>query len=351
MEFMETDTSNYDLKKRSYRKRRTRKNTANQFFAGIFAFMLLTLGGYLAYHYIGNISQTIRPRQTNNDSMIAYQSGEQESTDEKDADDSSIDGESSSSTQSTAENDTKSTSSTTQSLTYSECGEEKEEIYECLANIATISEDHAEIYEKRDTYPSALLRSLVLNDELLNFVKGYSGTQSAPSGGLTEEEMNAEHPLFLQWDERWGYTDYGNSLMAVSACGPTCLSMAVVALTGNKDATPYQVAQFSLDNDYRVIGNGTKWSLISEGAKSYGLNVKELPLSESVMKQAIDQGKMIILIMGPGHFTTSGHYIVIYDYDENGFYVNDPNSRLKSEKVWDYEVFSGEVRNLWALSN
>ena len=32
-------------------------------------------------------------------------------------------------------------------------------------------------------------------------------------------------PLFLQWDERWGYRSYGGDFLAVTGCGPTALSM------------------------------------------------------------------------------------------------------------------------------
>lgn len=351
MEVRQAENANFDLQKRKSKKRRRkrRKHMVIRFFTGCVICMGLLMGCVFGYHYIEKGMKSGEPTQTNEDT-VPYASCTEETDERNEPVEDSVEPEVP--TISTPQNSEQSAiQKTTQKTTYSECSYEKEDIYERLKNIATISPDHAKIYEKRDTYPSALLHNLVLNDELVDFVLGYTGSESAPSGGLTQAEMNADHPLFLQWDERWGYTDYGNGLMAVAACGPTSLSMAVVALTGNTDATPYEVAKFSVEHGYRVNGNGTKWSLISEGSKSYGLGVEELPLSESRMKQAIDQEKMLILIMGPGHFTTGGHFIVLYDYDENGFYVNDPNSRLKSEKVWDYDIFSSEIRNIWALSN
>ena len=45
-------------------------------------------------------------------------------------------------------------------------------------------------------------------------------------------------PLFLQWDPRWGYTEYGeDSFLGLSGCGPTCLSMVLYYLTGDKSLT------------------------------------------------------------------------------------------------------------------
>ena len=37
------------------------------------------------------------------------------------------------------------------------------------------------------------------------------------------------------------------------------------------------------------------------------------------MKTALDQGKLIVCSMRPGDFTTSGHYILLYDYDDTAF--------------------------------
>ena len=46
-------------------------------------------------------------------------------------------------------------------------------------------------------------------------------------------------PLLLQWDERWGYRYYGDQMMAINGCGPTCLSMVVSYLTQNGRYHPY----------------------------------------------------------------------------------------------------------------
>lgn len=53
--------------------------------------------------------------------------------------------------------------------------------------------------------------------------------------------------------------------------------------------------------------------------------------------------------MRQGDFTTTGHYILLRGYDENGFFVNDPNRRQNSEKQWSYETLKGQIKNLWAL--
>lgn len=60
------------------------------------------------------------------------------------------------------------------------------------------------------------------------------------SSGLDAEISvdEGEIPYLLQYDSRWCFHGYGSSFMGFTACGPTCLSMALIGLTGNTDYTP-----------------------------------------------------------------------------------------------------------------
>lgn len=223
------------------------------------------------------------------------------------------------------------------------------ETYRSLKEMAGKDAKFAEVYKHREEYPDELLSSLINNTEMLEFVRGYLDADSKPKGELTEKELSADCPMFCQWDERWGYANYGKSLIATSGCGPTCLSMVVVALTGDPSVTPYEAAKYSQQNGYHDEGVGTSWTLMSEGSKYFGVTAEEVPLWDGSFKKALDSGKLLILNLGPGHFTTTGHYIVIYGYDEKGYYVNDPNSYIRSNKIWAYDEFSSEVKNIWAF--
>lgn len=61
------------------------------------------------------------------------------------------------------------------------------------------------------------------------------------------------------------------------------------------------------------------------------------------------RGCPIIINVGPGDFTDSGHFMTLTGYDSEGFMINDPNSRANSEKHWTYAQLQGQVRNLWAM--
>ena len=41
--------------------------------------------------------------------------------------------------------------------------------------------------------------------------------------------------------------------------------------------------------------------------------------------------------MGPGEFTSNGHFIVLTGLQNGRLKINDPNSRKNSEKTWDID--------------
>ena len=166
---------------------------------------------------------------------------------------------------------------------------------------------------------------------------------------LTKEEKEQKYPLFLQWDKRWGYEEYGDFNIALSGCGPTTLAMAAVTLTGDMAITPDKVAEFSMKNGYYIEGTGTAWSLMSEGCENFDIRAEEIALEEYVMKNQLDEGKVIICSVRKGDFTSQGHFILIYDYDENGFRVNDPNCIYRSSISWKFETLKPQIRILWAF--
>ena len=203
----------------------------------------------------------------------------------------------------------------------------------------------SDVVEKADLYPERVLKMLSKNIETLDFVLDYWDKKDVPcEESIGQAPVQGEIPLLLQWDKRWGYVSYGGSIIGLSGCGPTCLSMVLISLTGQTDQTPAQVAAFSEANGYYVEGSGTAWALMTEGASRLGL----LSLDESVMKSALDSGQPVICSMGAGDFTTQGHFILIYGYNEEGFLINDPNCIARSSQPWTFERLRGQIKNLWA---
>lgn len=197
-------------------------------------------------------------------------------------------------------------------------------------------------------YPTSLIDLLERNPETETFVLEYPLWQGG-SYDLSDFDRSQGVPLFIQWDQRWGYTKYGSDVIGITGCGPTCLAMVGYYLTGDSWYTPENVASFSWKNGYYSAGNGSSWTLISQGAVELGLDVTEIPLVKKRMTDNLEVGNPIICAMGPGDFTTSGHYIVLVGMEDGQFQVNDPNSYANSSRLWSYEEIEGQIRNLWVI--
>lgn len=199
-----------------------------------------------------------------------------------------------------------------------------------------------------ENWPEELVELLEKNPETEDFVLNYPLMKDArPVIDLGECVFNEEVPLLMQWDTRWGYTDYGGSPMGLSGCGPTCLSMVCIYVLQDTRFDPRYVAEFSKENGYCVAGNGSAWTLISQGGEQLGLDVTEIPLDKNRVLRNLEVGNPIIMIMGPGDFTTSGHFIVVTGCEDGKLKVNDPNSLANSEKLWEFEDIQTQIRNLW----
>lgn len=158
-----------------------------------------------------------------------------------------------------------------------------------------------------------------------------------------------EIPMLFQTDPKWADTSYGNGSIEKKGCGPTCLSMVASWLLKDASLSPVKIARKSEEWGYVEAENGTSWKLMTVGADQLGLISTELPLMESKMEGALSQGKLLILAMGPGDFTTEGHFIVVTGYQDGAFLIHDPNSMANSKRRWSYDELEGQVRNLWSF--
>lgn len=206
------------------------------------------------------------------------------------------------------------------------------------------------LLENMESYPKDLLELAVRNPETLDFVLDYPEKKNNAPAESIGEVSSGTVPYLLQWDERWGYMPYGDSIIAVSGCGPTALAMVAAGLTGDSSITPYVVAEYAEKNGYYVDGAGSSWSLMSEGSVHFGINASELSLSQDSVFNALEAGEPIICSMRPGDFTTTGHFIVIYGTSQGQLQIYDPNSRENSSRLWDYDRVASQINNLWAFT-
>ncbi len=199
-------------------------------------------------------------------------------------------------------------------------------------------------------YPAWLLESYAIATESRDFILHYplkkDNTYTVDISGTPRDTV----PLFLQWDERWGYKPYGVSIGGIGGCGPTCLSMVAYYLTGDAKYTPVYMMDYATNNAHVIPTGGTDWSLFGTGAVKLGFEVEQLPNVERNVVRRLEAGKPVVINVGPGTFTTTGHYMVLVGYEDGKFRINDPNSPANSARLWAWDEFQSEVRNFWAIS-
>ncbi len=176
--------------------------------------------------------------------------------------------------------------------------------------------------------------------------------------GVVFSDGGMEVVYYNQLDERWANVMYGqSSTIGEAGCGPTSMSIVISTLTGEAH-DPVELSKWSVANGHRCEGNGSYHSLIPGAAEGYGLSC-EGDLSAQDIVDALSSGKLVVAIMGKGHFTTGGHFIVLRGVTAEGkILVADPASHRRSSQEWDLSLIMNEARKgaaaggpFWAIGN
>ena len=234
-----------------------------------------------------------------------------------------------------------------ESISYSTTTQTKEPL-EKLEELSQKDKRIKTIIENKGSYPEILLMMLSKNTDMTDYVYHYNKYKGKVFSDNLGKVKKGQYPLLLQYDKRWGHGNYGDSVIAISGCGPTSVAMVIAGLTGRNDITPYDIAKYAYENGY--YENGTSWDFFTKGVIKYGIIGKEIALSESVMVKELKKGHPIICSMRPGDFTTTGHLILITDYKNDKFKINDPNSKERSNKLWSYQTLKTQIKNLWSFT-
>lgn len=201
-------------------------------------------------------------------------------------------------------------------------------------------------------YPESLIVKLERYPETVWYVLEYPFHVGEPeSVDVSADIVPGEIPLFLQWDSRWGYADYGGDMIGVNACGPTSLSMVCCGLTGEARWNPLEVARFADRSGYYIPGSGSSWALMEDGARQLGLNPRQVDLNSGAVIGELRAGRPVICSMKPGDFTYTGHFIVLTGVDESeNVSVNDCNSLANSSHTWNMERILAQAKMAWSYS-
>lgn len=140
-------------------------------------------------------------------------------------------------------------------------------------------------------------------------------------------------------------------------CGPTSMAIVVSSLT-DQTVDPPTMAEWAYQHGYWCSGNGSYHSLIPGAAEGFGLQWESISTDDpQAVADALASGKLIVALMSKGHFTSSGHFMVLRGVTSEGkILVADPASKKRSEQEWDISIILDEARKgaaaggpLWAI--
>lgn len=173
-----------------------------------------------------------------------------------------------------------------------------------------------------------------------------AGNGSAAEDTAYPERAGTDQQIYYynQADPRWADKNYGPSdLIRDTGCGPTVLAMAVSSFTDQK-MDPEEMCRWAYENGYCSVGSGSYHGLISEGLEYFGLENTVTNSGEEV-KWALLEKRPVIALMGEGHFTGGGHFILLCDMDSDGqVSVADPNSVERTQEKWDFDLIRQEAK-------
>ena len=164
---------------------------------------------------------------------------------------------------------------------------------------------------------------------------------------------------YNQSDARWANYLYGGTdPMAAFGCGPTAMAMLVTSFT-NEIYLPSDMAAWAAEHGYWASGNGTKHSFIPECAAAFGLKASSFQdFTEAGVISELSSGHILVAVMGIGHFSDSGHFIIITDYwSGDQVRVADPASLERTQQAWDISLILNELNSvaasggpIWSIS-
>lgn len=180
----------------------------------------------------------------------------------------------------------------------------------------------------------------------LSAEKGTPAPTASLSNDMTLPAASRNLIYFNQTDERWGEKNYGpQNRIAAYGCGPTVLSMLVSTFT-EETIPPDEMAKWCYENGFFSQNSGSYHSIIPEGARAWGLDARSLKdLSYRSMLNELYAGRLIVMLMGEGHFTSGGHFIIVRNVTlEGDLLIADPNSIDNSLSPWAYELIRSEIK-------
>ena len=167
---------------------------------------------------------------------------------------------------------------------------------------------------------------------------------------------------YKQYDSRWGSLPYAvdgeKSTIKSAGCGPTALANVLAAIV-SPYIDPLTLASWARQHNYKVKASGTSYNFFVPCAEAYGVDIRRINIANIYGKptstyhaQILSEllaGNWVIACMGKGNWTSSGHYVTVYGFQNGNVYINDPGSAKANRACNTWELFKSQVKYYWVV--
>lgn len=176
--------------------------------------------------------------------------------------------------------------------------------------------------------------------------------------------MNLKPTSYLQTDSKWANHSYAvpgeRSTIGSAGCGPTCAAMVLDTMVEDKHYDPVYACDWAVKKGYKALNQGTYYSFFKAFFAAHTIECQQLnwanmykqPLTylnvHEKAKNFVQKGWYLIALMKAGNWTKSGHFILVWDWDEK-VRILDPNSKASNRLNADENTFMREVAYYWAI--
>lgn len=158
-------------------------------------------------------------------------------------------------------------------------------------------------------------------------------------------------PYIVQFDERWGfenmngkYSDY----IANVGCGPAVLTMIYSYFTGDKSLDVKDMTEISVANGW-TTGFTSYSYMFTSAPRMFGLSSYITTRSVANVKSQLNAGRLLVAYVGPGDFTSSGHFIILSEYSGNNVKIYDPADYSFTNRDWSIQRILNQTYTLYSI--
>ena len=204
-------------------------------------------------------------------------------------------------------------------------------------NTPQTAQEAAEDAQKTSTLP-------VKSDPFEN----YYGTSTFNDYNVYLDTALGPMPYYNQHDSHGAsYLYGGQDSISKYGCGPTTAAIIVSAFGNvNGSITPKEMSNWSAAYGYFAPKSGSYHDYIPAVLSAFDLVVDSVQdRSPANIANLLNNGHILVALMGKGALTNGGHFIIITKQNANGsISIADPNSYPNSQKDWDPAQIMRELK-------